>query len=85
MHLCGGKLREGRQAYVIYPLVEESDKVDAQSAVAEFERLQKEVFPDLSVGLIHGRIRANEKEAAMRPFYDDIPISWLPRPSLRWA
>ncbi|MCA9873888.1 MAG: ATP-dependent DNA helicase RecG, partial [Anaerolineales bacterium] len=55
--------------YIIYPLVEESDKIDAKAAVAEYERLQAEVFPDLRVGLIHGRLKSDEKEAAMRAFY----------------
>lgn len=59
---------EGRQAYIIYPLVEESDKIDAGAAVDEYERLRSEVFPDLRLGLIHGRLRADEKEAAMRAF-----------------
>ncbi|VAW30534.1 ATP-dependent DNA helicase RecG [hydrothermal vent metagenome] len=59
----------GRQAYIIYPLVEESDKVDAKAAVAEHERLQKEVFPTLQVGLIHGRLSSSEKEAVMRAYH----------------
>lgn len=59
---------EGRQAYVIYPLVEESEKIDVGAAVSEYERLQTEVFPDLKLGLIHGRLRADEKEAAMSAF-----------------
>ncbi|HEX6385295.1 MAG TPA: ATP-dependent DNA helicase RecG, partial [Anaerolineae bacterium] len=59
----------GRQAYIIYPLVEESDKIDAKAAVDEYERLQKEVFPDLTVGLVHGRLKSDEKEAIMRAFY----------------
>ncbi|MFQ5422028.1 MAG: ATP-dependent DNA helicase RecG, partial [Anaerolineae bacterium] len=58
----------GRQAYIIYPLVEESDKIDAGAAVAEYERLQNEVFPELKLGLVHGRLKADEKEAAMRAF-----------------
>lgn len=61
------QVQEGRQAYMIYPLVEESDKIDAKAAVEEYERLQ-EVFPDLRLGLIHGRLKAAEKEAAMRAF-----------------
>jgi ATP-dependent DNA helicase RecG len=60
----------GRQAYLIYPLVEESDKVDAKAAVEEHERLQSEVFPDLAVGLIHGRLSGSEKESVMRHFYE---------------
>ena len=63
------QVKAGRQAYIIYPLVEESDKIDAKAAVAEYERLQQEVFPDLRVGLIHGRLKSDEKEAAMRAFY----------------
>jgi ATP-dependent DNA helicase RecG len=64
-----GQIEQGHQAYIIYPLVEESDKIDAKAAVEEFERLQKEVFPNLKLGLIHGRLKSDEKEAAMRAFY----------------
>jgi ATP-dependent DNA helicase RecG len=61
---------EGRQAYVIYPLVEESDKLDEKAAVEEHARLQNEVFPNLKVGLIHGRLKSSEKETVMRAFYN---------------
>lgn len=64
------QVENGRQAYIIYPLVEESDKVDAKAAVAEYERLQTLVFPDLQVGLIHGRLSSSEKESVMRAFYE---------------
>ena len=64
------QVEEGRQAYLIYPLVEESDKVDAKAAVEEHERLQSEVFPDLAVGLVHGRLSSSEKESVMRAFYE---------------
>jgi ATP-dependent DNA helicase RecG len=63
------QVAEGRQAYIIFPLVEESDKIDAKAAVEEFEVLRKEVFPELRLGLVHGRLRAEEKESAMRAFY----------------
>jgi ATP-dependent DNA helicase RecG len=59
---------EGRQAYIIYPLVEESEMIDARAAVEEHERLSREVFPDRRVGLVHGRLRSDEKDAAMRAF-----------------
>ena len=59
---------EGRQAYIIYPLVEESDAIDARAAVEEFTRLSTEVFPDRRVGLVHGRLRSDEKDNAMRAF-----------------
>jgi ATP-dependent DNA helicase RecG len=58
----------GRQAFIICPLVEESDKVDAKSAVAEHERLQTEVFPDYKLALLHGRMKAAEKEQIMGAF-----------------
>ncbi|MFL7837980.1 MAG: ATP-dependent DNA helicase RecG [Candidatus Promineifilaceae bacterium] len=63
------EVEEGRQAYLIFPLVEESDKIDAKAAVAEYNVLANEVFPDLQVGLVHGRLKSDEKEAAMRAFY----------------
>ncbi|MEZ4595305.1 MAG: ATP-dependent DNA helicase RecG, partial [Chloroflexota bacterium] len=64
------QIEDGRQAYIIYPLVEESDKVDAKAAVEEHARLQSQVFPDLQVGLIHGRLSSSEKESVMRNFYE---------------
>lgn len=73
-----GQVRKGRQAYIICPLVEESDKVEAKAAVEEHARLQNEVFPDLKLGLLHGRLSGAEKEAAMRAFYEgeiDILVS----------
>ncbi len=63
-------VQAGRQAYIVYPLVEESDKVAAKAAVEDYGRLQEEVFPDLRVGLIHGRLKASEKESVMRQFYE---------------
>ncbi|MFN2222944.1 MAG: ATP-dependent DNA helicase RecG [Candidatus Promineifilaceae bacterium] len=63
-----GQCEQGRQAFVICPLVEESDKIVAKSAVEEYARLQEQVFPDLKLGLLHGRMKADEKEEAMRAF-----------------
>ena len=62
------QVREGRQVFVICPLVEESDKLGVRSATAEHERLSREVFPDLRVGLLHGRLPAREKEEEMARF-----------------
>ncbi len=56
----------GRQAFVICPLIEESEKVVARSATAEFERLSNEVFPDLSMDIIHGRLK--DKDDVMKRF-----------------
>jgi ATP-dependent DNA helicase RecG len=58
----------GRQAFIIFPLVEESEKIDAKAAVEEHERLQKEEFESYNVGLLHGRMSADEKETAMGKF-----------------
>lgn len=72
------QIESGRQAFIICPLVEESDKIDAKSAVAEHERLQKEIFPDLKLDLLHGRMKSSEKEEVMRRFYaaeTDILVS----------
>jgi ATP-dependent DNA helicase RecG len=62
------QVEKGRQAFVICPLVEASDKIEVKSAVEEYERLQKHVFPDLRLGLLHGRLKSDEKEAAMAQF-----------------
>jgi ATP-dependent DNA helicase RecG len=72
------QIESGRQAFIICPLVEESDKIDAKAAVVEYERLQKEVFPDLKLDLLHGRMKSDEKEEVMRGFYaaeTDILVS----------
>jgi len=61
------QVAEGRQAFVVCPLVEDSPKVEAASATAEFERLQG-VFGDLRLGLIHGQLLPREKEAVMEAF-----------------
>ena len=60
----------GRQAFVICPLIEESEAVEARAATEEYERLSSEVFPELSVGLLHGRMAARDKEDVMRRFRD---------------
>ncbi len=62
------QVQQGRQAYVICPLVEESEKIEAKAAVEEYERLQTQVFPDLRLGLLHGRMKAEEKETVMARF-----------------
>jgi ATP-dependent DNA helicase RecG len=60
---------EGRQAFVICPLVEESEAIQAKSAVVEYERLSREVFLDLRLGLLHGRLSAANKDEVMRRFH----------------
>lgn len=63
------EIAKGRQAYVVCHLVEESEKLtDIEAAVQMAERLQTEVFPDLQVGLVHGRMTAEERDVVMRSF-----------------
>jgi len=62
------EVHQGRQAFVICPLIEESDKLGARSAIAEYERLSTTVFPDLRVELLHGRMPAREKTERMERF-----------------
>ncbi|MGH9177509.1 MAG: ATP-dependent DNA helicase RecG [Acidimicrobiales bacterium] len=67
-----GRVRDevaaGHQAFVVCPLVEESERVQARSATDELERLRAHVFPDLRLGLLHGQMPAADKEAAMESF-----------------
>ena len=63
-----GQIEKGHQAFVICPLVEESEKIEAKAAVEEYERLQNVIFPDLKLGLLHGRLKSDEKETAMAAF-----------------
>jgi ATP-dependent DNA helicase RecG len=58
----------GRQAFIVYPLVAESEKVDLRAATAEYERLSIDVFPALRLGLVHGQLSAEEKESVMQRF-----------------
>ncbi len=61
------KINKGQQAYIICPLVEDSDKLEVKSVTTEYDRLQK-VFPDFKIGLLHGRLKSEEKEWVMKKF-----------------
>ncbi len=73
------EIQRGRQAYVVYPLVEESEKLEELKAATEMaEHLQNAVFPDLRVGLLHGQMKSIEKQEVMAKFNDkhiDILVS----------
>jgi ATP-dependent DNA helicase RecG len=58
----------GRQVYVVYPLIEESEKMDLKAATKMFEELRDKVFPNYRVGLLHGKMKPSEKEAIMQEF-----------------
>jgi len=65
------EIQKGRQAFIIFPLVETSLALkDVKAAIAEHEKLEKEIFPDLNIGLIHGRMKSKEKETMMKAFQE---------------
>jgi ATP-dependent DNA helicase RecG len=63
-----GQVEQGRQAFVICPLVEESETLEVKAATVEYERLRRDVYPDLRLELVHGRMSAKQKDEAMRRF-----------------
>ena len=72
------QLEEGRQAYIVCPLVEENEEMDLQSVEKVYERYEKEVFPDYKVGYIHGKMRPKDKDEIMEKFKNkeiDVLIS----------
>jgi ATP-dependent DNA helicase RecG len=66
------EVASGRQAYIVYPVIEQSRSTEAQrslkAAMVEYERLRKNIFPELQIGLLHGRMRSDEKEDVMERF-----------------
>jgi len=72
------EIAAGRQAFILCPLIEESETIQAKAAVAEYEYLSQNVFPNLRMGLLHGRMAAKDKEKVMHQFHDkelDILVS----------
>jgi ATP-dependent DNA helicase RecG len=62
------EIRKGRQTFIVYPLVEESEKLDLKDATRMAEHLQKDIFPEFRIGLLHGRMKSDEKEDTMMEF-----------------
>lgn len=72
------EVEAGRQAYIVYPLIDESESLSAKAATIEAERLKEEVFPQFKIGLLHGKLKNNEKEQVMDDFKNkkyDILVS----------
>lgn len=72
------EIEKGRQAYIVCPLVEESEVLEVQSATEVYEELANEMFPDLRIGLLHGKMKAKEKDEIMEAFKNhelDILVS----------
>jgi ATP-dependent DNA helicase RecG len=66
--MAGEEVRKGHQVFIVYPLVEESEKLDLKDATRMAEELQREVFPEFRIGLLHGRMKSDEKERIMMEF-----------------
>lgn len=62
------KIKEGRQVFVVCPLIEESDKLGVKAATEEYQKLSEEIFPQLKIGLLHGRMNIKQKEKVMAEF-----------------
>ncbi|MDI6777609.1 MAG: ATP-dependent DNA helicase RecG [Patescibacteria group bacterium] len=72
------EIKKGRQAFFIFPLIEESEKISGKAATEEYKRLSNDIFPDLKIGLLHGRMKPKDKEEVMKDFNDkkyDILVS----------
>lgn len=77
-NLIREEVEAGRQAYIVYPLIEESETLSAKAATIEKERWEKEVFPEYKIGLLHGKLKNDEKEDVMQKFKNgeyDILVS----------
>ena len=73
-----GQVEEGKQAFIIYPLVEQGENEESKAAVEEYERLKSEIFPKYNLGLLHGRMKAEDKDKVMTAFKNkefDILVS----------
>jgi ATP-dependent DNA helicase RecG len=70
--LMNREIAQGRQVYIVLPLVEESEKLDLRAATEEHQRLATEVFPQYQVGLLHGRMTSADKDAALGAFRDNV-------------
>jgi ATP-dependent DNA helicase RecG len=76
--LIEDEIQKGHQAYVVYPLIDESETLSAKAATVEAEKLKTEIFPQYKIGLLHGKLKNNEKEEVMNDFKNkkyDILVS----------
>lgn len=72
------EVESGKQTYIVYPLIDESETLSAKAATIEAEKLQQEIFPQFKIGLLHGKLKNDEKEEVMKDFKDgkyDILVS----------
>ena len=71
-HFLAQEIAKGHQAFIICPLIDPSDKLGVKSVTLEHQRLDKEIFPDITVGLLHGKLKAAEKEKIMTDFQNNV-------------
>ena len=64
------EVNQGRQVFVICPLIDPSDKLGKKAATEEYEKLKRKIFPDLKIGLVHGRLKPKDKDLQMQKFYN---------------
>ncbi len=72
------EIKKGNRAYIVFPLIDESETLSAKAATKEAERLKAKIFPDLNIGLVHGKLSSQEKEENMKKFKEgkfDILVS----------
>ncbi|MBQ7568282.1 DNA helicase RecG, partial [bacterium] len=62
------QINQGRQAYIVCPLIDENDKIEATAAIQECDYLRQRIYPEFAVGLLHGKMKASEKDAVMNKF-----------------
>lgn len=62
------EIEQGRQAYIVYPLIEESEKIDLKAAIDAAEQLKNDIFPQYAIGILHGRMKSAEKDEVMNRF-----------------
>ncbi len=62
MNLFVQQVQAGRQIYIVFPLIEESETLSARAATKEYEKLKEKIFPDLRIGLMHGKLKPQEKK-----------------------
>ena len=64
------QIKQGRQAFIVYPLIEGDENGEVKAVVDDYDVLKNEIFPDLEIGLLHGKLSAEEKERVMKSFHD---------------
>ncbi|UAJ74472.1 ATP-dependent DNA helicase RecG [Synechocystis sp. PCC 7339] len=66
------EVAQGRQVYIIFPAIEQSEKLDIKAAVEEHKHLSEKIFPNFNIGLLHGRLKSTEKEAVLQAFREKV-------------